>query len=87
MPPKFPTVFVFCTSSFGSMTVTAPLLAAGVEFLPLFHVAYDSLTRLVPLTLEVTLSATASIVNVIVSSVVLSVSVFALVVVALALVL
>ena len=57
------------------MTVTAPLFAEGVEFLPLFHVACDSLTRLVPLTFEVTFSTTASIVNVIVSSVALLVSV------------
>ena len=57
------------------MTVTAPLDTVGLVFLPAFQVACAWLTRLVPLTLEVTLSTTASIVKVIVSSVVLSVSV------------
>ena len=75
LPPNPPTLFVFCTSSFGSMTVTAPLEAVGLVFLPAFQVACAWFTRPVPLTFEFTLSTTVSIVNVIVSSVALLVSV------------
>ncbi len=75
MPPKPSTRADFVVRSLGSITVTGPLDAVGDLLAPAFQAAWAWFTSATPLLFEFTFSTTVSIVNVIVSSVELSVSV------------